>query len=191
MPRPSKDPAQTLAILAEVFREYGYEGTSIGLITQATGLGKGSLYNLFPGGKAEMMTTVLTDIKTWFETHIYAPLQAEPHTPTSIQSMLDAVTRYFHSGQRVCLMGVLATGHQRDQFSETIAHYFTTWIETLTASLERIHLPHHDARHLAEETVLQIQGAIILSRALNDPAIFQRTITQLHNKLTPPAPKAK
>ena len=48
--------ADTLPALAEVFREYGYEGTSLARITKATGLGKGSLYHFFPGGKAEIMS---------------------------------------------------------------------------------------------------------------------------------------
>src|SRR5689334_1226155 len=40
-----------LSQLGEVFRAHGYEGASLTLITEATGLGKGSLYNLFPRGK--------------------------------------------------------------------------------------------------------------------------------------------
>ena len=47
--------------VAEVFRESGYDGTSISRITEKTGLGKGSLYHFFPGGKAEMAAAVLAD----------------------------------------------------------------------------------------------------------------------------------
>lgn len=39
------------------------------------------------------------------------------------------------------------------------------------------------ARILAEETVLAIQGAIVLSRAMDDPAVFQRAIDQLRGRL--------
>jgi AcrR family transcriptional regulator len=46
--------SDTLPTLAEVFREHGYEDASLSLLSQATGLGKGSLYHFFPGGKEEM-----------------------------------------------------------------------------------------------------------------------------------------
>src|SRR5690348_16932169 len=37
--------------LGELFRKHGFVGTSLSLITAHTGLGKGSLYHFFPGGK--------------------------------------------------------------------------------------------------------------------------------------------
>ena len=43
--------ADVLPVLVEVFREHGYDGTSLSVIGERTGLGKGSLYNFFPGGK--------------------------------------------------------------------------------------------------------------------------------------------
>ena len=51
-----------LRALGEVFRAHGYEGASLTLITEATGLGKGSLYHLFPGGKEQMAAEVLAEI---------------------------------------------------------------------------------------------------------------------------------
>ena len=66
---------EVLRALGEVFRAHGYEGASLTLITDATGLGKGSLYHLFPGGKEQMAAEVLADIDAWFEFNIYAPLR--------------------------------------------------------------------------------------------------------------------
>lgn len=64
-----------IAMLAEIFREHGYDGTSLSLITEKTGLGKGSLYHFFPGGKEEMAEAVLGDISAWFRTHIFDVLR--------------------------------------------------------------------------------------------------------------------
>ena len=50
--------AELLTQLAEVFRAHGYEGATLALISQATGLGKGSLYNYFPGGKDALLLAV-------------------------------------------------------------------------------------------------------------------------------------
>ncbi|MDU6377660.1 MAG: helix-turn-helix domain-containing protein, partial [Bradyrhizobium sp.] len=45
--------ADVIPLIAEVFREFGFEGTSLSRITEKTALGKGSLYHFFPGGKEE------------------------------------------------------------------------------------------------------------------------------------------
>ena len=54
--------------------------TSTPAITAGTGLGKGSLYHLFPGGKAEMAAAVLAEIDAWFEAAVFAPLRDRPDT---------------------------------------------------------------------------------------------------------------
>ena len=54
MMRSIAERADVLPQLAEVFRAHGYEGATLALISDATGLGKGSLYNFFPGGKEQM-----------------------------------------------------------------------------------------------------------------------------------------
>ena len=40
-----------IPLVAEVFRNFGDGGASLIRITEKTGLGKGSLYHFFPGGK--------------------------------------------------------------------------------------------------------------------------------------------
>ena len=70
--------AEAVRLLAEAFREHGFEGASLATISKATGLGKGSLYHFFPAGKEEMTTAVLEDIDAWFEGQVFAPL-VRPH----------------------------------------------------------------------------------------------------------------
>ena len=66
MRRIAPDRDRLLGIVAEVFREHGYEGASLSLIGEATGLGKGSLYHFFPSGKEEMAGAVIAHINGWF-----------------------------------------------------------------------------------------------------------------------------
>ena len=114
------DARETVIVqLAEVFRAHGYEGTSLTLITQATGLGKGSLYNLFPRGKEQMAEAVLAHIDTWFERNVFAPLR-EDKSGEGIAHMFKATDRYFESGGRVCLVGVFALGGARDLFGKRL-----------------------------------------------------------------------
>jgi AcrR family transcriptional regulator len=176
--------SDTLAPLAEVFREYGYEGASLALIGKATGLGKGSLYHFFPDGKEEMVRAVLSEIGQWFENAVYAPLRDGSDADAAIEAMLDAVTTYFRSGRRVCLVGALAVSNTRDRFSEAIRGYFVDWVEALRLALVRQGREEDHARALAEDAVLSIQGAIVLSRSLDDPGVFERAIGQLRGRLS-------
>ncbi|PZS24469.1 MAG: TetR family transcriptional regulator [Pseudonocardiales bacterium] len=171
--------ADALPALAEVFREHGYGATSLSLITAATGLGKGSLYHFFPGGKQEMASAVLADIEQWFATNVFAPLEDTIEPTQAITSMFDAVERYFHSGQRICLVGAIALGDGRDQFNTQIRGYFARWIAALTGALTKSGRDRRPATALAEETVAGIQGAIVLARALDDPSAFGRTVAKL------------
>lgn len=76
-----------------MFREHGFEGASVAILSQATGLGKGSIYNFFPGGKQEMMDAVLAEIDGWFCATIFVPLEQRCDPATAIRSIIEEVTR--------------------------------------------------------------------------------------------------
>lgn len=169
--------------MAEVFREHGYAGASLALIGEATGLGKGSLYHFFPGGKDEMVAAVLAEIDRWFADKVFAPLLGGGDADAAIAAMFRAVADYFHSGRRVCLVGVLAVGGARDRFAATVSGYFGRWVQALAAALRRQGRDAGSALVLAEEVVAGIQGAIVLSRALGDPSVFERALRQLEKRV--------
>lgn len=183
MARMVAERADAIAPLAEVFREHGYEGASLALIGKATGLGKGSLYHFFPNGKEEMVRAVLGDIGQWFEDAVYSPLRNESDVNGAIRAMLASTDQYFRSGRRVCLVGALAVANTRDLFAQAIRGYFVAWVDALQSALIRQGREADQSRLLAEEAVLAIQGAIVLSRAMDDPAVFQRAIDQLRRRL--------
>jgi AcrR family transcriptional regulator len=172
-----------LPILGEVFRAHGYEGTSLALITQATGLGKGSLYNYFPGGKQQMATEVLAEIDAWFETNIFAPLREADARAPAIDAMIENTSRYFRSGGRVCLVGVFALGATRDQFAEQVNDYFLRWHDALAALLRRSGLTAGEARRRSEDAMLTIQGALVMARARDDAGVFSRAMAALRLRL--------
>lgn len=174
---------EILRALGEVFRAHGYEGASLTLITEATGLGKGSLYHLFPGGKQQMAAEVLADIDAWFELNIYAPLRDADDPARAVAAMIAGVDGYFHSGDRVCLVGVIALGVARDAFAETVEDYFVRWQAALAALLRRSGLSNAQAQRRAEDALLTVQGALVLARARNDARIFRRALSDLTARL--------
>lgn len=170
-----------IARIAEVFREQGFEGASLTAITEASGLGKGSLYNYFPGGKDEMAEAVLAHVDAWFEAEVYAPLRRAENPELAVTTMFAAVDGYFRSGRRICLIGAFALDATRDRFAASVQDYFARWIEALAACLKRGGA--RQSRLLAESAVAGIQGALVLSRALDEPAVFTRQLRDLQERL--------
>ena len=179
MTRPLPRP-QVVALVAEAFREHGFDGASLSLIGTATGLGKGSLYHFFPGGKEDMANAVIDEIGAWFEREVFAPLASGE--ATSIDAMFDSVDAYFRSGRRVCLVGAFALNDSRSMFARKIAAYFQRWIAALASALEARGFGRKKARARAEEIVSGIQGAIVLARALDDPDSFGRLMERLRKR---------
>ncbi|MFZ5732964.1 MAG: TetR/AcrR family transcriptional regulator [Pseudomonadota bacterium] len=174
---------ELLAVLGEVFRAHGYEGASLALISEATGLGKGSLYHAFPGGKEQMAEEVLASIDAWFTREIYEPLRKAADPAKGIADMFRGIDVYFRSGKRVCLIGVVALGGARDLFAECVKGYFVAWVDALAAALRKLGHAQGEARHLAEQAVLEIQGALVLARAVNDPKVFSRALERSQERL--------
>lgn len=180
---PVTERAAAVPALAEVFVKHGFDGASLALISQSTGLGKGSLYNFFPGGKQEMASAVLAEAEDWFETNVFSPLRSlDPGS--GIARMLEQTERYFSSGQRACVMGMFALSETRDLFAQQVQAYFGRWTEALTDALRRSGRLPHIARELAEYAVASLQGAVVLARAMNDPGVYARACRRVQRTLT-------
>jgi TetR/AcrR family transcriptional repressor of lmrAB and yxaGH operons len=180
-----KERADVMPALTEVFRTYGYEGASLALIGRHTGLGKGSLYHFFPGGKEEMAAAVLDGIDGWFHAHVFEPLRSDADPAHAIEAMFAATDHYFRSGERVCIVGVFALGDVRDRFAKRISAYFTVWRDALADALRGLGKDDAMARDAAENIVAGIQGALVAARALDDPALFGRRLAAMKAAVLP------
>lgn len=178
MSRATADRRDVVPVLAGVFGDLGWTGSSLSVISKRTGLGKGSLYHFFPRGKTEMAEAVLDDVDLWFQVNVFAPLQAATDARVRSQNMFAQTLKYFQSGRRVCLFGAFSLGMERALFGNRVAKYFSDWIDALTPVLRQ--LGHgEDSRGLAEEIVAGIQGALVLARASDDGHSFERLLARL------------
>ncbi len=177
--------ADVIPLLAEAFRAYGYEGASLSRLCATTGLGKGSLYHFFPGGKEQMAAAVLAEITDWFEQRVFQPLDNLPPT-AGVTAMLAAVDEYFQSGGRICLVGAFALDETRDRFAAAVNGYFTRWLCALSGALQRMGIAGTDADRLSLSALGAIQGALILSRARGNAQPFRDMMATLPGQLRPP-----
>lgn len=100
MARTVAERTDIIPVLAEIFREHGFEGASLSIIGEKTGLGKGSLYHFFPGGKEEMAAAVLHEIDTWFENNVYRPLrEAQTRARRSVGCVAQLSTIFILDGE--------------------------------------------------------------------------------------------
>ncbi|MES2263199.1 MAG: TetR/AcrR family transcriptional regulator [Pseudomonadota bacterium] len=173
-----------LPLLAEVFRSYGFEGASLARISAGTGLGKGSIYHFFPGGKEEMARAVLGEIDAWFHEHVFTPLRNSADPKHGIAQMFEQVHHYFLSGRKVCLVGVFALGDERDRFAVRVNDYFTAWVAALADALVRSGKTAEEGTALAEDVVGAIQGALVLARAFDRPEVFAATLRRWQERLS-------
>ncbi|SDS18288.1 DNA-binding transcriptional regulator, AcrR family [Paraoerskovia marina] len=174
------DRTAVVAQLAELFREQGFAATSLPDISNATGLGRGSLYHLFPGGKAAMLGAVVEDVTGWFEREIFTPLEAGD---ADVDAMLDAVVEYFDGGRRLCLIGRVGLEPGLEPLRAALDAYFERWEGSLGAALETVGREPSDAADMAERVVVEIQGALVVAHARDDAAVFGRTVDRLRGVL--------
>ncbi len=178
--------AKIIATLAETFRRYGYEGASVARLSDASGLSKASLYYHFPGGKEEMAEAVLADLTAWFNDHVFAPLRGAEPPEDRIAAMLAEVNDYYRGGSAVCLFGFFAMGETRERFSAPVADFFANWIASLSAALAEAGVEPEEAIRRAADGLMEIEGALLLSRALSDTGPFHRVLRRLPGTLLAP-----
>ncbi|MEA5465987.1 TetR/AcrR family transcriptional regulator [Leptothoe sp. PORK10 BA2] len=172
-----------LPVLFRLFRQHGYDGVSLAQIAEATGLGKASLYHHFPGGKAEMVQATLAYSGQWMADNIVGPLQGEGKPLERLQGMCDRISELYAAGEQPCLLATLTIGAARDVFHEAIKERLQGFVDAIAAVLVEAGLEPALAQQRGEDALSMIHGSLILSRGLDDPTPFQRTVAQLPGRL--------
>ncbi len=169
--------------LLDLFRQYGYDGVSLAKIAQATGLGKASLYHHFPGGKDEMVETVLATLDQWLQQTALAALEGEGDAQTRLGRMGDRISTAYSQGQKPCMLAALMLGSAKDAFQPQVQNLLRRWMGAIAAVLTADGMDSTLAQERSEEALVAIQGALILARAMADTTIFERTLQRLPQQL--------
>lgn len=180
------DRSEAVQKLVTVFRKYGYEGTTLSRISEATRLGRASLYHHFPNGKQEMAEAMLKYVAEWFGETILAPLRSKEKPAERIQLMGERLSQFYDCGQSACLLAILTLGDADALFHDQVSQMLNAWIDSLALVLTEAGIPPMQARQKAEDAVIQVQGALVLTRGLGTTAPFERVLQQLPVKLLEP-----
>ena len=169
--------------LLQLFRQYGYDGATLAKISEATGLGKASLYHHFPGGKDEMVETVLDYLERWMDQNILQTLNSPGEPLSRLQQMCDRVSEVYEGGKQPCLSAILLLGSARNAFHDRVKALYQAWIAAIAEVLRTAGLDDTTAIQRGEDAVIAIQGGLILSQGLDTSVPFQRVIAQLPQQL--------
>jgi TetR/AcrR family transcriptional regulator, lmrAB and yxaGH operons repressor len=169
--------------LVTVFQQYGYEGATLARLSKATGLGRASLYHHFPRGKEEMATHTLNYINREFQEKILAPLRSNQLPIDRLGAMNKNLDMFYCQGEKSCLLELLTIGEAYELFQNQIQQLLELWIGSLTEVMIQGGIKPKTARQRAENAILQIEGALVLTRGLNNREIFKRVLNHLPEML--------
>ncbi len=169
--------------LFQLFRQYGYDGATLSKIAEVTGLGKASLYHHFPGGKDEMVASVLDYSEAWLTENVLNPLASPGTAVERLQNMCDRVSTLYGGGTQPCLLAMLQAGSGREMTHGQVKSALARWVGAIAKVLAETGMDQALAQRRGEDAIVAIQGALMLSQGLDDPALFQRTIRGLPQNL--------
>jgi TetR/AcrR family transcriptional regulator, lmrAB and yxaGH operons repressor len=174
---------EAIAKLIPVFRKYGYEGTTLSLLSKASGLGKASLYHHFPGGKEEIATAVFEYVGIWFSKTVLNSLQSDREPKLKIKAMSEKLREFYDNGKESCFSAIMSFGEANNLFHDRVKQRTQVLIDTLAQVLIEGGIKPELAQMRSQNAIIQIQGALILVRILDDTAPFERVITSLPEQL--------
>ena len=161
-----------------LFRRAGYEGVSLSDISEATGLGKSSLYHHFPGGKPDMAAAVIAFVRDWMNAHLFAMLEGKGAFAARVDAMLAATSEMYEGGKAPCIIASMMIARGGDPVSAEIGRLLGEWIKTLAAALRAQGASARDAEERATTAIIMIEGALIVARATGRAKIFQDALKQ-------------
>ena len=178
--------------LSRDFRDVGYEGATLAILSRATGLQKASLYHRFPGGKEQigeevvrvggqqMAREVLEAAESWLVEHVLTPLQGEGTPRQRVDRMVTALDRFYSGGKQSCLLNTLSTAvSEEGPFAEKIAGMFGAFIDVLSAVLIDAGYEQKEARSRASRAVIMMEGSLVLSRGMGTTEPFREFLKSL------------
>ena len=160
-----------------VFRRQGYYRTNMSDLAKASGLTKGAFYHHF-ANKADVMLHCLQATTAAFERKVFALAYAENvDGATRLQQLSEATFQIFTVEEGGCFFAntLLETVHVEEQFLEEIKRFFQAW-KAAVAHIFTEKYPAAQAEQLAQQILIDIEGAIIFMQLHNDIAILHQSV---------------
>lgn len=165
-----------------LFRQKSYHNTSIADIAEACGMLKGSLYHYFPSKEALMMA-VIKYAYTYFQVKVFSIAYDQELSPQEkIELMFERSKTVLRSEGDIMTNIGIETARDNPEFAEFIQSFFNDWIEAVKTIFLEITDDEKDAEKLAEQTVAEFEGAVMLTRIYKDARFIQNAYERLTDR---------
>jgi AcrR family transcriptional regulator len=168
----------------ELFRQQGYEGTSLNDLASATGLEKASLYYRFPGGKRDIALTAATHVGQWFESAIFAPLASSGPPVNRVKAVARKLGAFYGDGSKPCMLDTLSLRGGPPELAAALADAYNAWLEAFAAVARESGMSRRLAEDRARQALIQIEGSLVISRVTGNRKVFLDTLSSLPDLLT-------
>lgn len=174
MARPSSiDDEELIVRLAGVFRDVGYEGASLAMLSQATGLQRASLYHRFPGGKQQMAEEVLRTTIGWASENVIGPLTRQGDVRMRWGEARDNLEALYDDGRKSCLLNMLMSPRNAGgPFTAEIKAALEALVDAFAHLARDAGASKAEAERAGQMAVTLVQGSLILSRGLGQSKPF-------------------
>jgi TetR/AcrR family transcriptional repressor of lmrAB and yxaGH operons len=180
MPKEKVTPENVDIKLFELFSSFGYDGTSMELLSQGTGLKKASLYHRFPKGKQEMAQHVLKIVEEWITDNIVSVLADKTISPQiRLKKAISSLDALYKGGANNCLLRTLTVGPDANIFREGVTNCFNLITQGFTGIAIELCSNENEAHKRANLINPLLQGALVLSGATGDKIHFKNCLATI------------
>lgn len=161
--------------LFEIFRSHGYEGTTISLLSEVTGLQKSSLYHRFPAGKADMAKAVVNYVSSQLHKHVIEPLLDSKEMPERRFSyMISTIKTFYEDGRKNCLLNVLNLGEANAEIKALQNNDYNAWLAALNKLGKEVGMSQQNAEVWSERFLIIVEGALVIQRLTSVMQTFEK-----------------
>ncbi|NNC94715.1 MAG: TetR/AcrR family transcriptional regulator [Chitinophagales bacterium] len=184
MPKQKVDEAHIIKESLKLLRQKSYHTTSMADIANACGLLKGSLYHYFDS-KEELMRKVILSVHDYFRNEVFVHAYDESLSAESrLQTLINKSEAIFIDEENGCIMGNVGveTALAIPEFASLIQSFFRDFFDAIK-NVYRDKYPEDIADELAERSVAEVEGALMLARIFNDQQYLKKTHKRILNRL--------
>lgn len=181
MPKQKVSVEDILKRSLKLFRQKSYHNTSIADIAAACGLLKGSLYHYFPSKEA-LMSAVIKYAHEYFQKEVFSIAYDKSLSPQQrMEKMFKKSERALLSEGNIMGNIGVETARAIPEFSEYIREFYKEWMAAVEFVFNEI-TNDTDAKKLAEQTVAEFEGAVMMTRIFKDAKYIKNAYERLMSR---------
>lgn len=166
---------------AMLFREKGVEATSLADVIEHAGAPRGSIYHHFPRGKPQLVEEATRTAGALMGAMISAGLANDGPAPT-LKAIIDGFREQLERTDYAAGCPVAPAALEGMNSPAALAaagESFTSWEDTIAASLWQRGLTQERSRGLATMAISAFEGALILAKAQRSTTALDRVEVEL------------